>query len=679
MCATAHSGPLVAELLGGVRDAVDEVIVAADARVCDDDLGHYAEVADVLLRYEHCGANRHWPWLAEQAKGDWLLLLDGDELASSALVAALPDLVADRRIRQYSLPIHWLWPDARSRLLGEPWGSDRRLRLVRNDGRLMFGARQHVLAEEDRPIRFFDELSVYHLDLLLPDRARREAKVARYDTEQFGLLTREGTPFNRAFYLPEDTDGARETLALPAADAERVTRALDAPHEASRARDRGSVELHEKAEVAWHAPRAALPPDAYRATLELAGPLPAFTAERPDHPVWLRVTNDGTARWPGGESREPLVRVGMAWQPVDGGARQEVGRALLPHVLDPGETALLPVEVSAPPQAGPAELVLDLVHEHVRWFDCPLRARVEIGPSATQRLAARMTRGGTLVPPAAAMEERRRIGGRNGLLRRPAPVGRPADPHIAELTSDMPIGTWALDAATIDRLVELVRDQRPRAIVEFGSGTSTVVFAALLAEQQGEALGVISFEQDAGWAARTREALRQRGLEGAAVVSQLPLGNPGNGAPPGYLLTKEAAKLLRRHPPELVLVDGPTLESGASRLGAADLVAPFVRRDVTLLLDDALRDAELCVAEAWERRVDITVHGIRTTPKGLLEATLRAPASPHGVRRRILERVRSQPASTPGQEGRETLAPTSPRGAAASGSLQRSRRSAQMR
>lgn len=641
VCPTAHPGPLVATLLGRVREVVDEVIVAADARVGAADLGHYAEVADVLLRYEHCGANRHWPWLADQAKGDWLLLLDGDELVSAALVAALPALVAERRVQQYSLPIHWLWPDPSARLVGEPWGSDRRLRLVRNDGRLAFGARKHVLAEEDRPLRFLDELPVYHLDLLLTDRARREAKVARYDAELYGLLTPEGTPFNEAFYLPEADGRARTTLPLPGDDTESVTRALGASYDLARPLDPTSVALHEREEVAWHAPRSDLPPEAYRATLALARPLPAFTAERRDHVVWVRVTNDGTARWPGGDGREPLVRIGVAWRPIAAAKRNEGGGALLPHALDPRETALVPVEVCAPPSPGPAELFIDLVHEHVRWFDCPFTARVEVGSSASQRLDALTPGPGALAPLAEVMEERRAVRGRNGLLRQSTPEQRPADPRIAELMDGMPVAGWALDAATIDRLVELVRDERPRTIVEFGSGTSTLVFAALLAEQPGGGQRVISFEQDPAWAERTRELLRQRGLEDAAAVTHLPLGEPGDGTPAGYSLTNEARKLLRRHAPELVLVDGPTLDSGASRLGAVDIVAPFVRRDVPLLLDDALRDAELRVANAWQRRDDIIVHGIQTTPKGLLVATLRAPASRRRFRRgRFVRRAR---------------------------------------
>lgn len=614
----------MAESLRVLREAVDEIVVAADARVEATDLAYYADVADVLVRYEHAGANRHWPWLAAQAKGDWIFLLDGDELPSAALVAALPALIADRRVRQYSLPIHWPWPAPNLRLAEEPWTSDRRLRLVRNDPQLTFAARKHALVDADPPIRFLDELPVYHLDLLLPDLARREAKVARYDSELFGLLTSEGIPFNQAFYLPEAGGGGRETVPLPAEDAEHVERALSATRDTSRQLDPASLPFHDRETVARYEPRTELPDEAYRATIELARPMPLFTAGRADHLVWIEVTNEGTAHWPGRDGREPLIRLGIAWQPVGGGPRHDAGRALLPHALDPGQRALLPLTVNGPPEAGPAELVLDLVHENVRWFGTPFAAQVEVGPSVDQRLAGLTERHGPLISFEAAMSERHAVGVRDGLLRQALPDAAPADPEIAKLTASLPIGAWAIDAETIDRLVELVRAERPASVVEFGSGTSTVVLASLLADLHKDGPRLVSFEQDPAWAEHSRAALTERGLDRMATVIQLPLGEHADG-PPSYVLTKEAAKLLRRLAPQLILVDGPTLDSGASRLKTLDLVAPYLGEDATVLLDDALRDAELCIAAAWERRDDVTLHGIRATPKGLLEATLLAP------------------------------------------------------
>lgn len=60
-----------------------------------------------------------------------------------------------------------------------------------------------------------------------------------------------------------------------------------------------------------------------------------------------------------------------------------------------------------------------------------------------------------------------------------------------------------------------------------------------------------------------------------------------------------------------------------------------LRRDcheAYVLLDDAFRDAELCIAEAWSQRADVTIHGFRRTPNGLLELTLHptlGPERPH--------------------------------------------------
>ena len=45
-------------------------------------------------------------------------------------------------------------------------------------------------------------------------------------------------------------------------------------------------------------------------------------------------------------------------------------RTALPHPLAPGESCLVEMNVTAPSTAGRYLLAPDLVHEHVRWFQC---------------------------------------------------------------------------------------------------------------------------------------------------------------------------------------------------------------------------------------------------------------------------------------------------------------------
>jgi hypothetical protein len=69
ICTTRHSGRLVASVMADLRDVVSEIIIAADSRVGDDDLAHYASSADRVLRFEFSGHNKAWAWLAAEARG----------------------------------------------------------------------------------------------------------------------------------------------------------------------------------------------------------------------------------------------------------------------------------------------------------------------------------------------------------------------------------------------------------------------------------------------------------------------------------------------------------------------------------------------------------------------------------------------------------------------------------
>ena len=82
--------------------------------------------------------------------------------------------------------------------------------------------------------------------------------------------------------------------------------------------------------------------------------------------------SEGTWKWDG------AIRLGSRWrrgdETVDG---EWTG---LPADIAPGASARVPLALDAP-SAGPWTLEVDLVHEHVRWFDQPIRAEVDVLPS----------------------------------------------------------------------------------------------------------------------------------------------------------------------------------------------------------------------------------------------------------------------------------------------------------
>ncbi len=651
-CPTRHPGGLVRAVLDAVRGVADEILVAADARVDAADLAAYAHVADRVVRFEHIGANRQWSWLASEARGDWLLILDGDELLGAELIDALPGLVADRRIRQYSLPIRWPWPDPGTVLASEPWSSDRRLRLLRNDGRLEFAGRKHALAAPDPPIRFLDALPVYHLDLLVADHEHRLAKVQRSEREAFGLLTPEGLPFDRAFYLPESA-GATAFDPVPLRDRAAIAGAVASarepapPSDQTGLADAAALPLRLASDVAWRWAGRSLPDDALAGSVAVDEPLPPFVAEGRRHPMWIRASNAGTALWPGMD-RQPQVEVSVGFRASATSPLHIVDLIALPHEVAPGEHALIPAEVCGPPLPGRVELVVQLVAGvQRRAFGSQCVAALEVDESARAELDRTAAAHGGIVPLDDAARIRRRLARRDALaidIAASAPAGREVGSATRAALGAMVYSSaspFSLTGPALDAIVDIVHRCQPRFVVEFGSGTSTVLLAVLMRNLHGDhRIRVVSVEEDAGFAESASAQVRAAGLEGMVRIVHAPLTRDGEG-PGCYGMTPELRAALLACPPELILVDGPSLRSGASRLRTLELASPYLRHDAFVVLDDALRDAELTIAQAWADSAAVDVRGIRLVGHGLLEARLRRP-------RRMRWRGRGTPASAAG-------------------------------
>lgn len=114
--------------------------------------------------------------------------------------------------------------------------------------------------------------------------------------------------------------------------------------------------------------RLTLPPEGYRATIEITT-MPAAVTAGDRVAVQMTVTNASPASWlldiPGGRH----ICIANHWLDSRGGVViPDDGRARLPHDLAAGHTGAVELSVVAPEQPGDYLLEIDLVQERICWF-----------------------------------------------------------------------------------------------------------------------------------------------------------------------------------------------------------------------------------------------------------------------------------------------------------------------
>jgi hypothetical protein len=373
-CITADAGPRVAAILELLRPVADEVVVAADARVEPDALREYAAFADRLHRIEFALTERHLAWLHARCSGDWILRIDGDEVPSRSLVQALPELTSARDVVQYMLPRRWLYPDAERWLEELPWWPDYQVRLVRNDGLLRFRGTPHSGATATRPARYLESHALYHLALLEGPRTDRASGALRYEELELDLRAPGGGPLTERFYRP-DLHAGRTQARVPAEDREPIAAVIEASPRAGAPDVEPPRVVSLQESDRWWAGRPV-------AESSYAAELTPFEADyrmaRGERGVLhFRVVNRGTDVWSWDPELEPLIRAGYRWWGPGGEALGE-GRSAMPCSVAPGEGTILPLILEAPARSGSFTLEVDLVHEHVRWFERALRVPVSV-------------------------------------------------------------------------------------------------------------------------------------------------------------------------------------------------------------------------------------------------------------------------------------------------------------
>ncbi|NWO04298.1 MAG: hypothetical protein HLX50_00910 [Alteromonadaceae bacterium] len=183
-------------------------------------------------------------------------------------------------------------------------------------------------------------------------------------------------------------------------------------------------------------------------------------------------------------------------------------------------------------------------------------------------------------------------------------------------TQPLEFGGWAIGADLAGHLVRAIEQANYDLIIEFGSGTSTVLLSRVIQNQgmdDGQPKRILSFEQSETYQQKTSAALAREGLDGlvdlvlAPVVSS-PVNDSNNPGAPFYDCGTElarAAKLYEgRQARILVLVDGPYSSEGNPVIrepALARLLRYLSPNTLEIVLDDTNRQGEQQVLEAWQQ------------------------------------------------------------------------------
>ena len=358
----------VAAIAGLFREVADEVIICVDSRVDQQLLQPVIEVSDVLTRVEIDTSYANSSWLVKLASREWVLIVDGDEVPSTALLERLKHLdeISDEVMFAY-VGMKWLWPTTDKYLVEEPWRDDPQLRLIRRNARIMnWPAGLHEAPHIDGKGVFLPE-ALFHLDLAMNRYELRLEKVKRYDSGPTTPHPGFAKSTSNSYYLPEDRHGALITrdvnfddkemidLVVMASKMEPSKTQVDIPITSiTSIRDAKSSELEVQSQ--------------YRSLLEFVDP-PSTALVGATIRISIKLTNLSSWTW---QPHRSDGGIGIGWSIETSDENIEMGasgRALLVSPLRPQQSVLIPCYVNVPETNSDVIIGFRLVEEFNRWFD----------------------------------------------------------------------------------------------------------------------------------------------------------------------------------------------------------------------------------------------------------------------------------------------------------------------
>jgi hypothetical protein len=182
----------------------------------------------------------------------------------------------------------------------------------------------------------------------------------------------------------------------------------------------------------------------------------------------------------------------------------------------------------------------------------------------------------------------------------------------------VPWTAWSMRPAAIASVVNEIERGRRRAVVELGSGASTVFLGHTLRDLDGQ---LVSVEHDAGYADAVRRLVAREGLDDVVDVEVVPLvpwpapgeqierpGPDGDWLPAAAWYDADRLLAVCTEAVDALVVDGPPAGTQPRRLvrePALDVLGARLAADWSLFLDDADRPAEREILRRWSARLGV--------------------------------------------------------------------------
>lgn len=174
-----------------------------------------------------------------------------------------------------------------------------------------------------------------------------------------------------------------------------------------------------------------------------------------------------------------------------------------------------------------------------------------------------------------------------------------------------PFGKWSIEPSLADHLADLILQEKPKNILELGSGLSTVLMAYAL-EANGEGK-VLALEDDNLYVDRTREWIEFHGLSKIAKVEHAPIRNItityDHHIYPWYSVDGH----LKGAEFDFVLVDGPASNLGTmARWPAYFVLRPHLAHNAIIVCDDMTRQHEDMMVRHWREQEEFEYTDLHT-------------------------------------------------------------------